>query len=549
MIKKLAQTFDQFFTMKALKFRSSTYLLILILAIGAILRLNNINQPFTDYIDWRQADVAIIADNFYGGNWNILYPETSWNGPGKNYLGMEFQTISYVTALLYLILGQHDWVGRVVAVLFGLWGLFALYKLVDRVWDREHAIISAAVMAILPGSVFVERSFIPDPVMVSLVITSVWLLVMHFQTGLLRYLILACLVGSLGYLTKISGLIVGIPIIYALSTILGRRGDLNVKNLAKIGVPIFISIIPVIAYYSWAWHISKTYSPYYLAGTGWIWENNFEYWIKEKYFLPLLYWEFNNWLWTKPVTILLLIGLLLRTPKSDKFYGSEQPRTLRSFDAPWFFHWWMFAGVIYYMIGAKELMTNCWNFHIINPAVAALVARAIIYIASLLNSVVRFRVFYPTVTAIIALILLTSFKNYESLYNPPWNSNELYELGLSLREISSPDDLVITMTGSGSPVPIYYSKRRGWFFPPPGANNWPEILNNDQMAIEIFEELRNKGAVFLGMLNDNKISITERTPRFMEHIEETCELKKKGASWLIYRILNPDEIKNAKIPE
>ena len=532
--------------MKKLNFCSTTYVLITIIVIGAILRFSHINQPFTDYIDWRQSDVAIIADNFYRGNWNILYPETSWNGPGENYLGMEFQTISYVTALLYLMVGQHDWVGRTVAVLFGLWGIFALYKLVDRVWDREHAIISAAIMAILPGSVFVERSFIPDPVMVSLVVTSLWLLVMHFQTGLLRYLILACLVGSLGYLTKISGLIVGIPVIYALLTILRRRRELNAKNLAKISIPIFISIIPVIAYYSWAWHISKTYPPYYLAGTGWIWENNFEYWLNEKYFLPLLYWEFNNWLWTKPVTVLLLIGLLLRSPKSDKFYGSVQPRKHRVFDAPWFFHWWIFAGVIYYIIGAKELMTNCWNFHIINPAVAALVARAIIYIANLLNSVVRFPVFYPTITAIIILILITSFKNYESMYNPPWHSDELYELGLSLREISSPEDLIITMTGSGSPIPIYYSKRRGWFFPPPGAKKWQEIVENDDKAIEIFEELRNKGADFLGIMKHYKSRLMEKTPQFLEHIKSTCELKKENTNWEIYQIFNPDELKNAK---
>jgi 4-amino-4-deoxy-L-arabinose transferase-like glycosyltransferase len=532
--------------MNALKFRSSTYLLISILGLAAILRLSQIDQPFIDYIDWRQADDAIIADNFYSGNWNILYPETSWNGPGKSYLGMEFQTISYATALLYLILGQHDWVGRAVAVVFGLWGIFALFKLVDRIWDRDHAIVSAAVMAVLPGSVFVDRSFIPDPVMVSLVVTSLWLLVIHLQTGLRRYLILGCVVGSLGYLTKISGLIVGIPLTYALVTILQGRGKLKVDNLAKVGIPILISLIPVAAYYFWAWHISKNYTPYYLAGTGWIWENNFGYWLKEKYFLPLLYWEFNNWLWTKPVTVLLVTGLLLGSPRSDRYYASENRENGRNFDAPWFFHWWMFAGVIYYIIGAKELMTNPWNFHIINPAVAALVARATIYIAKLLNGLTRFPAFYPTVTAIFALIFVTSLENYETLYNPPWHSKDLYELGLSLREISSPDDLVITMIGSGSPVAIYYSKRRGWFFPPPGANNWPEILKNDQMAIEIFEELRNKGAVYLGMLNDYKLKLTEKTPRFMEHIEKTCELKKKDATWSIYRILKPDEIKSQK---
>lgn len=106
--------------MKIKSFNTRYYLLIVILVAAAILRLNHINQPFTDGISWRQSDTATIADNFYKGNWNIFYPEVSWNGPGENYVGYEFQTVTYIAALLYRLFGQHDWVGRSVAVMFGL---------------------------------------------------------------------------------------------------------------------------------------------------------------------------------------------------------------------------------------------------------------------------------------------------------------------------------------------------------------------------------------------------------------------------------------------
>jgi hypothetical protein len=146
-------------TMKIKSFNTRYYLLIVILVAAAILRLNQIDQPFTDGISWRQSDTATIADNFYKGNWNIFYPEVSWNEPGENYVGYEFQTVTYIAALLYRLFGQHDWVGRTVAVMFSLWGIFALYQLVRPVWDEERAITTAAIMALLPESIFIERSF------------------------------------------------------------------------------------------------------------------------------------------------------------------------------------------------------------------------------------------------------------------------------------------------------------------------------------------------------------------------------------------------------
>ena len=149
---------------------------------GAILRFYQIDQPFIDATNWRQSDTATIADNFYQGNWNILYPEISWNGPGHNYVGYEFQIVTYITSLLYRILGQHHWVARSVTIIFGLWGIFAFYQLVQSIWGDKHALVSAAVIAILPGQAYVDRSFLPDPVMLSLVVTSVWLLVAYLQT-------------------------------------------------------------------------------------------------------------------------------------------------------------------------------------------------------------------------------------------------------------------------------------------------------------------------------------------------------------------------------
>src|SRR5215211_1838749 len=160
---------------------STCWPIILILVIAAILRLENIEQPFIDDLAWRQSSDAMMAENFYRKSWNIFYPEVNWTGSAPGYQGREFQTVTYITALLYLFLGQQDWIGRAVALGFGLWGIFALYQLVRRVWDEQRAIIAAAVMALLPGAIKLDRSFIPDPAMVALVTTSLWLFVLYLQ--------------------------------------------------------------------------------------------------------------------------------------------------------------------------------------------------------------------------------------------------------------------------------------------------------------------------------------------------------------------------------
>ncbi len=139
----------------------------MILVIGAVLRILWIEQPYVDLFGWRESSTAMMAENYFKTNGNIFYPEVNWSGPGPNYQGREFQTVTYIASIFYRFLGQQDWIGRSVAVVFGVWGIFALYKLVALAWDKRAAIAAAAIMAILPASIFIERSFMPDPAMVA----------------------------------------------------------------------------------------------------------------------------------------------------------------------------------------------------------------------------------------------------------------------------------------------------------------------------------------------------------------------------------------------
>ena len=512
--------------------RLSTCLLTAILIAGAILRFNHIKQPLIDAFSWRETDTAMMAENYYSTDWNILRTKLNWDGPGPGYQGREFQTVSYLAALLYLLVGQHDWAGRAVAVMFGLRGIFALYQLVRRVWDEQRALASAAVMALLPGSIFIERSFLPDPAMVALVTTAIWLLVAYLQTDRWHYLVLASLIGTWGFLTKITGLIVAIPMLYAVLAILRGRRVLHPSRLAALGAVAVFGLLPVIAYYLWARHLALSYPPYHFAGSGnWLWDHGLREWWNDGYFLPRLCQRFSEWIWTWPVILLVLLGLLCPFLKRGQASRAGEQEACRN-EAPWLFHWWLLAGIVYYLVGAQELVENPWNFHIIDPAAAALAGHGIVALTSFASRITR-----PFILAGALLVMAVSGqRGLTAMYKP--YAEQSYKLGVALRRLTRPSDLVVTVANAiGDPTAIYYSGRRGWVFPPASVSgDWTELPENDEESISFFKALRVQGAHWLGIVAQQKKELWQDHARLMSYIQHTCEFTVENPEYVIYQI-------------
>ena len=512
----------------------SAVLLVGILALGAVFRFSTITQPFTDFFSWRQTLNAMMAGNFYHGSWNIFYPKVNWSGPDPGYSGFEFQTVSYIAALLYVIIGEHEWVGRSVAALFGLWGIFALYQLVRRVWDEERALLSAGVMAVLPGSIFIDRSFLSDPVMVALMTTSVWILIVYLETDRLRFLLLSAVIGTWGVLTKPPGVVVSFAMVYATLTILRFRHKLKPSRIAVICMVGTLALVPVIAYYLWARHLGHSYPPYHVSFSGYLlWDQGLKQWLDENYFLGRLVWCFVMWLWTPPVIVLVALGIIFPFRAVD-----SEKRT--SATAPWLFHWWLLGMVPLYIVAARELVLNPQNFHIINPAAAALSSDAIMTIASFFSRiaqpsaplVVRIKVI---VVSLIIIAVSGTIALIRMCY--PY-AKQGYELGLALRQVSQPRDLVVTMANVlGDPVVMYYSQRRGWLFPPPPVVDVTALPEDDHESIRMFEELRVEGAVWLGIVGPQQTRLRREHPLLLAHFERTCCLYQRNPKWFIYSII------------
>jgi hypothetical protein len=138
-----------------------------VLTIALALRLYGITNPIMDHPGWRQGDTAAIARNFAQRKFDIMYPQTTYNGPAPNYVELELQIVPFLAASLYKLFGVHEIFGRLIALAFSL-GTVALVAFFAR-WlfgGGLAGLIAGFFYAVFPGSVYYGRTFMPDCAMV-----------------------------------------------------------------------------------------------------------------------------------------------------------------------------------------------------------------------------------------------------------------------------------------------------------------------------------------------------------------------------------------------
>lgn len=89
---------------------------------------------------------------------------------------VEPPVIEMIVAGMYLVFGEHLWFGRLVASLFWILGGLALFALGRRIASVDGAIVALAYYLFLKFGVIASRSFQPDPLMVGLILCSLWAL-------------------------------------------------------------------------------------------------------------------------------------------------------------------------------------------------------------------------------------------------------------------------------------------------------------------------------------------------------------------------------------
>ncbi len=149
--------------------------MLCVLLVALALRLQHVHDPLLDHPNWRQGDTASIARNFAQRNENILYPQTDYDGPPPNYVELELQILPFLAAMAYKVVGVHEVIGRLLAILFSLGTVLVVGLFTRRLYGSAIAgLTAAAFFAVFPGSVYYGRTFTPDVVMVFFLTASLY---------------------------------------------------------------------------------------------------------------------------------------------------------------------------------------------------------------------------------------------------------------------------------------------------------------------------------------------------------------------------------------
>ena len=228
----------------------SLTLAVLFLAAFCI-RAYRITDPPLDFHPTRQYDSALLARTYYVRLLGSSAPEwmrtVAASQDPRTYL--EPPIMESIAVALYVLAGGVEvWIPRLLSSLFWLLGAVPLYLLVRRTVSSDGAVVSTAFYLLLPYGVFASRTFMPNPLMVMMLLFSILLIARYGEAPSMRRAAIA------GAVTGLAVLIEPFPLFMtfgAFAALAIERQGLR-KSLFNPRSWIFpIVAVPVPAIYYW----------------------------------------------------------------------------------------------------------------------------------------------------------------------------------------------------------------------------------------------------------------------------------------------------------
>jgi len=234
--------------------------------IGAGLRLKGIHDPIFDHPGWRQGDTAAIARNFAQLQYNVLFPQTDYDGPPPNYVELELQIVPFLAATLYKLFGVHEIFGRLISLAFGI-ATIPLIALFAR-WLFRSAVAgvaAAAAFAVFPGAWYYSHTFMPDTAMVFFTTAAIYACARWIvgpdgnaaAAGSWRAWWPGALLLAIAFLAKPVAVVAIVPIVCCAIARWGWRGALTRIQLWALAVVAFVPLVLYDAFVSahaeWHW--------------------------------------------------------------------------------------------------------------------------------------------------------------------------------------------------------------------------------------------------------------------------------------------------------
>jgi 4-amino-4-deoxy-L-arabinose transferase-like glycosyltransferase len=169
------------------------------------MRMLYVNDPPLNFHATRQYRSLIIARAYYFES-SASIPEwvkqVAFSSQQKQGI-LEPPIMESLVSMGYRVLGgERFWLARFLSSLFWLIGGGFLYLIGKRITDADAALFATAFYLFLPFAVVASRSFQPDPLMVMLLLASVFAILWHDDAQSNVRLIVAAIVSALAFLVK-----------------------------------------------------------------------------------------------------------------------------------------------------------------------------------------------------------------------------------------------------------------------------------------------------------------------------------------------------------
>jgi 4-amino-4-deoxy-L-arabinose transferase-like glycosyltransferase len=521
--------------------------LVIAIGIAAVaVRLIAINQPFIDPWSWRQSDVAAIARNFYQNGFHFVWPQIDWAGDQPGYVGTEFPVLPFIAAICYKLVGVHEWIGRIQAVILFAASLPFFFLLVCEVFDATAATWAMFFYSFAPLNVVASREFMPDVPSLGLAIIGLYFFLRWTDNQRSWSLSAAAIAISLALLIKLPTAIIGAPLLYlTVAAVCDRRTSgkssdgqppspgygapgrpppqepqwrwcfRQIVREPKLWVFTAIVLLPSVVWYWHAHQIAENFYPYHMFGAGGIQIEDFSW-----------YWKIAKHITTSTLTP-LLFALAVLGAFMARTWPERQPNgSTRNGRA---FHWW-FAAMIFFIVVVGYGNRHQWYQLPLVPIAAAFAGVTCAFMATKLAS--------PSMRMALSILLVGSFGFLACVYARPFYrpiSAELRDTGLELKR-TTPQNSLIIAADNGDPTAFYYAERKGWHFLEKDGI-YEGNPGDSQQVIADLEKLRRRGATHLVFIASTFWWLDYYT-EFAEHIAQTTTLARATPEFKIYK-LNP----------
>ncbi len=215
------------------------------------LRLYHIDEPPMDFQEVRQYHSALLARGFYE---ELVFGESESAPPDGI---IEPPIIELVASFAYYTFGgEYLWVPRLLSAVFWMVGGAFLYLIAKKITSPGAAVFSLFFYLFVPFSVLPSRAFMPDPLMIMMLLISIFTILRYHEQPSKRRLVIAATASSLAVLTKPG--ICFFQIFGAFISLAIYREGIR-RSLTSLHLLIFaaLSLLPVGLYYLYGTFIGE----------------------------------------------------------------------------------------------------------------------------------------------------------------------------------------------------------------------------------------------------------------------------------------------------